>query len=349
MVLGMQREPTPTTLISADSRLIDFAQASAAAVGAPLSVVSDPYAIGVQWRSASAVLIGADHIHEIVSRALPSRDHVYLVGQADAYEDLCRWSVPLGACVIQLPDGNKWLSRVIMGHGVDPDCGIVVGVASGTGGAGGSTLCVSLALSAVKQAKSVAIVDCDAMGGGLDLILGAENTPGWRWDKLRNAVGQIADITPMLPCVEGITVVSMERTDPVPVPDEALEAVIDCLARTHDCVFVDQGRNGVGTSGAVRRTVVVANQTVRAVAATRVRVKSLNAADCGLVVRKPGSVNPHDIAQAVDVPLVAALPTVPDLTQMADRGIPPSLGGRWKKACGEVLQWCLGEQPKRGR
>ena len=348
IVKGMQREPTPTTLVSADPRLINLAQASAAAVGAPLSVVSDPASIGTVWRTPSPLLIGSDQIREIVARALPPRDHVYLVGQADSYEDLCRWSAPLGALVIQLPDGNKWLSRVIMGRAAGTDSGTVVALVSGSGGTGASTLCVGLALAAVRDSRSVALVDCDAMGGGIDLILGAENTPGWRWDKLRNAVGQIADITPMLPTVEGITVVSMERSDPVPIPGDALEAVVDCLARTHDLVLVDRGRGEAQPTG-IRRTVVVTNQTVRGVAATRARAKTLDTSACGLVVRKPGSVSASDAAAAVDIPLICVLPSVADLAQLADRGIPPSPSGKWKKACGEVLAWCLGEQPKRGK
>ena len=345
----MQREPTPTTLVSADPRLINLAQACAAAVGAPLSVVSEAQYIGTVWRAPAPVLIGSDQIREIAARALPPRDHVYLVGQADSYEDLCRWSAPLSALVIQLPDGNKWLSRVIMGRAAGSDSGTAVALISGSGGTGASTLCAGVALAAVRASRSVALVDCDAMGGGIDLILGAENAPGWRWDKLRNAVGQIADITPMLPKVEGITVVSMERTDPVPVPGDALEAVVDCLARTHDLVLVDRGRDTQQSAGAIRRTVVVTNQTVRGVAAARARAKTLDTSACGLVVRKPGSVSASDAATAVDIPLICVLPSVADLAQLADRGIPPSTGGKWKKACGEVLRWCLGEQPKRGK
>ena len=344
----MQREPTPTTLVSSDSRLINLAQACAAAVGAPLSVIQDATAISAAWRSTAPVLIGSDQIPAVVARTLPGRNHVYLVGQSDAYEDLCRWSAPLGALVIQLPDGNRWLSRVIMGRAAGSNSGTVVTLTSGAGGVGVSTLCVCLALAAVQDTRSVAVIDCDATGGGLDLLLGAENTPGWRWDKLRNAVGQIADITPMLPTAEGITMVSMERNDPLPIPGEALEAVIDCLARTHDLVVIDQG-HGEQPTGAVQRTVIVTNQTVRGVAATQARVKGLDTSECGLVVRKPGSVSPRDASVAVDIPLVCVLPTVTDLTQLADRGIPPTLGGRWKKACHEVLRWCVDEQPKRGR
>ena len=347
----MQREQTPATLVSSDPRLVHLAQASAAAAGTSLSVTADPQDLRALWRASSAVLIGADQIDRVVTWALPHRDQVYLVGHEDSYGDLCRWSVPLGACVIQLPDGGKWLSRVIAGHASGSDSGVVVAVRPGAGGAGASTLCAGLAVLAARTSVSVALVDCDALGGGLDLLLGAENTPGWRWDKLRNAVGQIADITPVLPHVEGVTVVSMERTDPSPVPDEALAAVVDCLARTHDLVLVDVGRGSTERTGVVRRTVVVSTLTVRGIAATRAGVASMEESECGLVARKPGSVSPGDAARAVDVPLVGVLPVMPDLTRLADRGVPPPLTGGWKKACSQVLGWCMGDPlgPRRGR
>jgi len=350
MVLGMQREQTPATLVSADARLVHLAQASAVAVGASLAVVGDPEDLRALWRASPAVLIGSDQIEKVVTWALPRREQVYLVGHEGSYQDLCRWSVPLGACVIQLPDGNKWLSRVIAGHAASSKSGIVVGITPGVPGVGASTLCVGLGILAQRRSMKVALVDCDDLGGGLDLILGAENTPGWRWDKLRNAAGQIADIGPMLPSPEGITLVSMERADPQPVPGEALEAVVDCLARTHDLVLVDLGRAFPGRGGMIRRAVVVSSQTVRGIAATRASLSRMDAGECGLVVRKSGSVSSRDAARTVDLPLISVAPTVPDLARLADRGIPPTLSGGWKKCCTRVLHWCLGEPgPRRGR
>ncbi|MCL2470698.1 MAG: P-loop NTPase [Propionibacteriaceae bacterium] len=339
----MTNEQMSTTLLTTDTRLADMAQASAAAIGSSLSVMTDPQELRTVWRTSAVILIGADQVGQVAGWALPRRDQTYLVGQADSQEALCRWSMPLGASVIVLPEGGKWLSRVIAGRGVGSDTGTVVAVRGGVGGVGVSTLCAGVALAAARRPLKVALVDCDPQGGGLDLLLGAENTPGWRWDKLKNAVGQIADITPMLPNVEGITLVSMTRPDPVPVSAQAFEAVIDCLARTHQLVLIDQGRTDTNGGSVVRRSVVVSAQTVRALAATRASVIHADVGQCGLVIRKGGSVSAGDAARAVELPLVAVLPTVAELPRLADRGVPPWPSGGWKRACVRVLQWCLGE------
>jgi len=332
----MKREQSPTVLISSDSRLIHLAQASAAASGADLTV-TEASDMRLLWRSAPAVLIGADQLDQVVRACPPSRDQVYLVGQPEAYEELCRWSMPLSASVIVVPEGNKWLSRVIAGQRHDARSGLVVAVSGGSGGVGASTLAVSLAVLAVNRSMSVALVDADPTGGGIDLLLGAENQPGWRWDKLRNAVGQITDIAAMLPQVAGITMVSMERLAAMPVSDQALESVVDCLSRTHDLVLIDAGRSARVTSA--RRSILVSGQTVRSVAAARTGLSAEK--DCAVVVRKGGSINPGDVARVLELPLIGVLPSVGELPRLADRGIAPVMSGSWKRACAKVLQWCL--------
>lgn len=345
----MQREQTPTTLVSTDPGLIHLARASAAAISAPLSVTAEADDLRVLWRASSAILIGADQVDQILTWALPHREQVYLVGQADSYQSLCRWSMPLGAAVILLPEGSKWLTRVIAGHAWGAQSGMAVAIRGGVGGVGASTLCASLAVMAAQNSMSVALVDCDPHGGGIDLLLGAENAAGWRWDKLRNAVGQIADITSMLPRAEGITMVSMERASPAPIPQQALEAVTDCLGRSHDLVLLDIGRGAPECAGVARRSVLVTSQTVRAIAAARVAVKEADSGECGLVIRKPGSVSAADAARAVELPLITALPTVPELARQADRGVAPWVTGGWKKACDRILQWCLGDPMTKGK
>jgi len=343
----MQREQTSATLVSAEAGLVRLAQASAAASAASLTVVASCEGLRGLWRNSSAILVGSDQVEEVVRLALPRRDNVYLVGYPDARELLCRWSMPLAASVIQLPDGSKWLSRVIAGRTGGTDVGAVVAIRGGAGGVGASTLAVGVAVAAVRRGLKVALVDCDPLGGGLDLLMGGENTPGWRWDKLRNSSGQIADIRAMLPQVEGVTVVSMERSNPQPVPQGALEAVVDCLGRSHHLVVMDVGRQ-VMEASVVRRSVVVSAQTVRALAATRVGLGELDLSECGLVVRKGGSVSAHDAARALQLPLITAVPTLADLPRLADRGIAPSLAGAWRRACTTTLQWCMGaSQPMR--
>jgi len=338
----MQREQVPTTVVSTDPHLVDCAQAAAAATGASLKVVSDLDDLRTLWRVSPVVVIGSDLIQEVASLLFPRRERVYLLGRADSHETLCRWSMPLGASVILLPEGGKWLSRIIAGRLGIADAGTVVAVKGGAGGVGASTLCLGLAQVAKARSMKVAVVDCDHLSGGIDLLMGAENSPGWRWDKLSHAVGQIADITPMLPQADGVTLVSMDRANPQPIPPPALEAVLECLARSHDLVLVDLGR-GYAESGVVRRSIIVSTQTVRSLAATKVVVSTMGTSECALVIRKDGSVSPQDAARTMELPLIGVLPTVADLPRLADRGIPPSVGGRWTRECTQILSWCLGD------
>ncbi len=339
----MQREQTLSTLVSADPDLIHLAQASAAAIGASLGVVAEPSNLQTVWRTASSILIGADLAEQVAMWALPRRGQVYLVGRPEVQEVLCQWSTPLGASVILVPKGGKWLSQVIAGRLGAGDAGVAVAVKGGAGGLGASTLAVGLALTAAKRSLKVALIDDDPGGGGLDLLLGAESAPGWRWDKLRQASGQIADITGMLPRVEGVTLVSMERSDPAPVPDQAREAVIDCLARSHDLVLVDAGRGAGELTGMVRRCLVVSARSVRVIAATRTSLGDHDGLEAGLVLRKGGSVPAGEAARAIGLPLISGLPTVKELPRLADRGVPPAVGGGWRKSCATILDWCLGE------
>jgi secretion/DNA translocation related CpaE-like protein len=337
----MEDQHPRTTLISADDRLIGLVQACAAAIGVPLAVAGHLADAAAAWRGTAAVLVGADLAEQLAEAGLPTRDRVWLVGHQDDLQ-LCAWSAPLAAQVIVLPQGGTWLSRVIAGQS-QADPGRTVAVWGGVGGVGASTLCVGVAMAAARRAVKVAVVDADPGGGGLDLVLGAENTPGWRWDKLRHASGQIADITAMLPQAEGVTVVSMDRSGPAELPGPALQAVVDCLLRTHDLVLVDVGRTAQSGLDWIRRAVVVTSQTVRGIAATRVGLAGWQVERCGLVVRRSGSVLAGDAARAVGVPLIGTLPTVRDLPQLADRGLPPDWSGRWKRACTRVLAWCVDE------
>jgi len=348
--MGMSREPTPATLVSADTRLINIAQAQAAAIDAPLTVVASAD-LRTIWRTSPAVLIGADQIAQVAGAALPRREHLYLLGQDDDHENLCHWSMPLGASVIVVPDGAKWLSRVIAGRAPGAGGGVAVAIRAGSGGVGASTLAGGLAAAAVRRSLKAALVDCDPWGGGIDLLLGAENTPGWRWDKLRGASGQIADITDMLPHVEGITLLSMERPEAAPVPAAALEAVVDCLLRTHDVVVIDAPRAGSPSAAAelgalvAHKTIMVSTSSVRSIAAARGSVGGLRTGRSGLVVRAGGTIAARDAARAVELPLVGVLPNVAVLPRLADRGLTPSLPGKWRRACTQILQWCL---PERG-
>jgi len=339
-------EPS-VVLVSADHHLQQVCFAAAAAAGAPLRAVHRQDETRTAWRSAAAVLIGADMAEQIAHWSMPQREAVYIVGEDADKETLCAWSMPLRASVIAVPGGVRWLSRVVLGREtVRDDGGQVVAVAGGSGGVGASTLAAGLAVLAARGGVTAALVDLDPYAGGADLTLGGEQAAGWRWDKLRTAAGQIADITAMMPRVEGVTVVSMERQGASMPTVDAIEAVVDCLARAHALVVVDAGRLGLVAPevlGMCGRTLVVTGQSVRQVAAARSGCTAAQRG-FGIVVRvaRHGAIAAGDVASSIGLPLIGTVPETPQLADFANRGVAPGCGGAraWEKACGHVLAAC---------
>ncbi len=88
-----------------------------------------------------------------------------------------------------LPEGEGWLAarveRSVRGRAPAP----LVAVVGGRGGAGASVLATALALTAARRDLEVTLLDLDPLGGGLDLLLGAEAAPGLRWGDLRHVTG----------------------------------------------------------------------------------------------------------------------------------------------------------------
>jgi MinD-like ATPase involved in chromosome partitioning or flagellar assembly len=201
------------------------------------------------------------------------------------------------------------------------------------------------------------LVDLDPLGGGADLLLGAERAAGWRWDRLRAARGQIGELRGQVPVVTGVTVVSMARDDPTAVTRDAVASVVASLSRSSDLVVMDVGRSlDAGGREALRaadRTVLVCAADVRAVASARMTLAAAEVAGAGVVVRlrKGGSVRVGDVATAVGLPLWGTLPVdaaqsaaaergvPPDRAAAAPRGVPPdwAAGRAWLRACARVL------------
>jgi len=224
---------------------------------------------------------------------------------------------------------------------------MVLAVSGGSGGVGGSTLAVGVALAAVRQGRSVALVDGDPGGGGLDLALGAEAAKGWRWSKLADATGRLADIAAMLPEVEGVHLLSWGRGEAVALGQSARPAVIEVLARHHDLVVVDAGHAVADWIGLASRGLLVAAASVRGVAAARARLAAGFAT--GLAVMRSGRIPATDVSRTLGLPLVCTVPQVRQLAVWADEGLPPPLGGAWGKACRTTAAWALGEEVDRGR
>lgn len=300
------------------------------------------------WREAGAVFVADQLAEQVAGRALSHRDDVYLVGADE--QALAAWSAPLGARVIGLPAGAAWLGVVLGGGGPASGRAPVVAVLGGSGGVGASTLAGSLACLAAAGRGTSALVDADLVGGGIDLLLGAEQTGGWRWPRLSGAEGHVGDLRPYLPVVDGVSLVSMARGPAIDLARDPMAAILGSLRRGHDLVVVDPGRAlTVAARESLRlatRVLVVVQSGVRGVAAARelVRAHQLDAAE---VVLRRGALDltAPAIADALGLPVVAELPDDRRLPAAAERGLPPLRAGRrYQVACRRLLDQVIGDR-----
>ena len=322
-------------VVTADPDLLDSVLSITAAAGLEPTVAADAGALPQDWGSAAMVLIGNDQAAAAAALGLPRRTEVYLVGADAEPAEFSSWSIPLGAAVVTLPSSVAWLSAAVAelggGHRAPTD---VVAVVGGSGGVGASTLAAALAYTAAQSSQRTLLVDADPFGGGLDLLLGAEAVPGWRWPRLAGARGQLGDLGGQLPRLDGIEVLSMARSPAGRehgLAAESLRAVLRSAARTHQLTVIDLPRGctpaleeAVPRAGLV---VVVVAGSVRGAAAGAEVLGLLrgNTGRLGLVVRRgrPYTVEPDSLADGLGVPLLGCLVEEPALALAADRGDPP--------------------------
>ncbi|MGC3954664.1 MAG: septum site-determining protein [Propionicimonas sp.] len=293
------------------------------------------------WREAGAVFIADEFAPAVAGHALPPREQVFLVGADEAA--LTRWSAPLGARVIGLPAGRAWLGVVLGGGGPAATRTPVVAVLGGAGGAGASTLAGSLACLAARGAGSSALVDADLVGGGIDLLLGAERAEGWRWPRLTGAEGHVGDLRSYLPVVDGVSLVSMARGPTVDLAGDPLAAILGSLRRSHDLVVLDPGRSlATAAREALRlasRVLLVVPGGVRAVAAARELIRALQLEEAEVVLRRGvQGLGASAVSDALELPVVAELPDDKRLPLAAERGLSPlKAGRRYRAACQRLL------------
>jgi secretion/DNA translocation related CpaE-like protein len=247
--------------------------------------------------------------------------------------------------VIPLPGGVAWLGVVLAGSAAAR--APVVAVIGGSGGVGASTAAATLACLGAARPGAAALVDTDPLGGGIDLLLGAERQAGWRWPRLSGADGHVGELRRYLPVVDGVSLVSMARGPALDLAREPLAAIVGSLCREHALVVLDPGR-GLGAAGreAIRlagwRVLVVAG-SVRGLASARETIRALQLERVVAVVR-PGraGLGAGQVADALELEVVATLPEDRRLAAAAERGDPPLRAGRaYRRGCEKVLRHVL--------
>jgi secretion/DNA translocation related CpaE-like protein len=349
---GPADEPRrPVLVLSRDRTLVDVLQRLAAAAGADLDVRQEPPSLG-RWAAPGLVIVGADLV-AAVAAALPRRSAVVVVGTEpleggggsspeSAGTAIWRHAVELGAeRVTFLPTEQEWVVGALSESMDGAQRAAVVAVVGGCGGAGASVLAAALAVTAAGQGHRTLLADLDPLGGGIDLLLGAEDVPGLRWPELVRARGRLSGgmLREALPRVGGLSLLSWDRADAAvtpSVPSEAAAAVADGAVRGFDLVVMDLPRSLELVATAWLRSVdiglVLLPASVRGVAAAaRVAVPmGRTVADLRAVVRGPvgSGLSSALVAQTLGLPLGAELKPEPGLPAAVDRGEPPGVRSR---------------------
>jgi hypothetical protein len=193
--------------------------------------------------------------------------------------------------------------------------GQVLAVVGGRGGAGASLFAAAVGLTVLSIKETALLVDCDALGGGLDLVLGV-------------AASSLREALPRRTRSEArLTVLSGAGEGAAPEPD-AVAAVIEVGRRAGKTVICDLPRTFNDAALAALEqadlTVMIVPAEVRACAAAKILAARL--ADLGhiaqLVARgpAPGYLRPDEVADAVGLPLLTSMRPEPSVARLIERG-----------------------------
>ena len=276
---------------TADPHLAESLARLAAVADAELQVHAHLSQARGAWSTAGLVIIGADALEDVVASAPPRRSGVLVLRADDA--DVWRSAVTIGAeAVWTLPESERAIIDRLVNAGAPPGHEApVVSVIGGTGGAGASTFAVALARTgAARLPGGTLLIDGDPLGGGLELLVEAEDLPGVRWRDLGATRGRVSPeaVRGALPHLDGLSLLSHDRL-PGMVDADAWEALLTAGQQGFDLTVVDLARGASGPAlTRATLTLLVVPADLRAVAATVAQVETLRAVcpDLRAVVRR---------------------------------------------------------------
>ncbi|MGW1743190.1 septum site-determining protein Ssd [Nocardia sp. NPDC001965] len=346
-------EPPAVLVLIRDDRLREEVRRVAAAAGRRIAESEAP--VGRHpWSSAPLVVLDTEAAVACSTVSPPRRGGVVTV--TDGEPELVDWQAAavIGAeQVIALPGAAVGLIEKFAEYGQPhADGGVVVAVAGAGAGAGASVLAAATALrsAAAGFRPHTVLIDAAPHGGGLDLLLGIEATPGLRWPDLVVDDGRVAaaELHNALPVAGvGLSVLSCGRGTgrTGPIGAAAVRAVVEAARGAGDLVVCDisseRGPHTDGILDAADLVVLVVPARLRAVAAAGAAAEWIvrRNPNRGLVVRgpAPGNLRGRDIAAVLDLPLLAAVRAQPGLAARLERGGMRLRRGPLRAACDAVL------------
>lgn len=282
------------------------------------------------WSAAAAIVLDEAAAIGCRQSGLPRRAHVLVLTSGDPAPPTWAAAIEVGAGqVLRLPAREEDLVRELAEAGESlrdgANRGAVAAVIGGRGGAGASLFAFALARTAV----DAMLVDLDPWGGGIDLLVGAETTPGVRWPDLALQGGRLnwSAMCAALPRHRGITVLSGTRHD-CELDARAVHSVIDAGRRGDVTVVCDLPRRLTDATQIALETadlvVVVSSCDVRACAAAATMIPVIAAINpnVGLVVRgpSPGGLRADEVAEIAGAPLLASMRPHPRMVEQIELG-----------------------------
>ena len=347
-------------LISDDVHLIRRMGELADVVGTSMAAVTPRQVSRSVWATSGMVLLDARMASELTAAQLPHRVGAILLVQSADQPGINPWQVALAAgCgeVAILPESEPWLVEQIhvFHHGAPRD-GRLVAVMGATGGVGASTLAVGLAVC--RPDKRTLVVDTDPLGGGIDVLLGAERTPGIRWPDLLGAQGRLSPATLdyALPHAHGVAMVSFGRGDQPWIAEESMAGLLDAAGRGYDVVVVDlarwwlthrvpdrdvrSGDDGASIADLVLARadacIVLVRNSVRSVAAATSTIDAIHrrGSACLLAIRRsPRGLSSREVCSALAATSAVDVPDERSVVSAGEAGELPSSRSHLVRAC----------------
>ncbi|WP_033292934.1 septum site-determining protein Ssd [Amycolatopsis jejuensis] len=303
-------------VVATDGAMFEEIRRVAAVVGCTFDHAADLAAARGRWTRAPLVVIDEDAASD--SPSLPRRDSVVLVCKGAAGLETWQRAAAVGARrVLSLPDDESDLTVAFADVADAPaeSPGPVVAFVGGRGGAGASVLAAAVAVEADRSGPAL-LVDCDPLGGGLDLPLGLEETKGLRWPEVRlSGRVSVPSLIASLPTRGTLPVLSCGRSGTGPTA-RALTAVVAAGRRAGRTVVCDLPRHpaegALAVTAAADLVVLVVPVEFRACMAAKQLLHHLRPhTDRFAVVASGHSVDgatPARTAALLGPPLIATLP-----------------------------------------
>ncbi|WP_206789526.1 septum site-determining protein Ssd [Amycolatopsis sp. MtRt-6] len=337
-------------VIAADETVLDEILRVAAVAGCELDRAPDLTAASTHWARAPLVVLDEDAAR--MPPTLPQRGGILLVCKGSPGPSTWEHAFRVGVeRVISLPDEETKLAGAFADVVETPaeQPGLVLGVVGGRGGGGASVFASALAMVADRGPGGALLVDCDPLGGGLDVLLSLEKAPGTRWPEVnlsgRASVSLLASSLPRLRHRGGSLPVLACAPEGEGPNAESLSAILSAGRRSGRTVVCDLPR----TLGEVAEEVVLRADLVLLVVPLEIRAclaakQVLNrltklTARLGLVTCGRSGERVAHTAALLGPPVLASMPPERGLGKAVDNGeFPAKPKGPLTTAAAKVLQ-----------